>query len=68
MYVCLSVCLSEITFKDFVQQIYLKMKKNETLVILIHLEKIGPFDYLLYKHNFLTRQGNLTHYCDIDKL
>ena len=22
----------------------------------------------LYKHNFLTRQGNLTHYCDIDKL
>jgi hypothetical protein len=22
----------------------------------------------LYKHYFLTRQGNLTHYCDIDKL
>jgi hypothetical protein len=22
----------------------------------------------LYKQNFLTRQGNLTHHCDIDKL
>jgi hypothetical protein len=26
------------------------------------------FDYLLYKHNFLIRQGNSTHYFNTDKL
>jgi hypothetical protein len=67
-----SICLSlktdfiEITFKEvgtFPTKL-LKIEKIERLVKHIHAEKIGSFDYLMYEHNFLTGQGNLTHYHD----